>query len=669
MPNAAADSPLLATPREVWETVKTHGGLDLEFHDAMDEDVVWSLVRALGGSGTEAIDDVVNAPSLTVERFVGALLEALNPFSAMMSDLLTLFEEARAKRTDSSLQVEFDFEHTPKLSFDLRQFRDWIERVQKVRELIRVPQWSYESLWSLSGVVRSNTRNDVTPDANPWLHEYFEERRWPEIELPCPSSSDPAFDATLRKVHQVWATVVRETKKFGSDRDDIHRRAFAVRANGEGVEDSWSIRFVGRVDHDGWAGSFAAGMHEKARHARNLPEAERRAFVDPIVAAVEDVFARVPSSVSERDTLQKVLIEFLNLPIWQRRHELYSAWVVTVIAEALRDRDLRFHTDDGRLSFSFGGSHLATAEATVPHLHVWAELRSPLETTSELSGRNNIQPDYTLITDPITSAGSAVVVVECKQYRRFSKGNFSKAVIDYAHGRPNAHVVLVNYGPTRDDFLSLLPADEANRISLIGHLRPGRAEERSRFLATVRNALLTRYPAPAGEVAPQPRIPIATAHTTALQSIQLAWGLAPVDLDLHLAVWHAGAWTSIDFRETGNTGVFPWASLDTDVRSGMGPETITIAKILATTYRCYVHNYSGDGRLAGSGATIVVRYRDADLRLTPPAPGTGRFWHVFDYIAEDDVLIAVNTIVDAEPLYTADAPIQKRMSRPSAARD
>ncbi|HEX6084017.1 MAG TPA: hypothetical protein VF266_05800 [Thermoanaerobaculia bacterium] len=669
MPNAAGDSSLLATPREVWETIKTHGGLDLEFHDAMDEDVVWSLVRALGGSETDAIEDIVNAPSLTVERFVSALLEALNPFSAMMSDLLTLFEKVHAKQTDNSLQVEFDFEHTPKLSFDLRQFRDWIERVQKVRELIRVPQWSYESLWKLSGVVRSSTRGGVTPDADPWLYEYFEERRWPEIELPSPSSGDLVFDATLRKVHEVWTTVVRETKKFGTDRNDIHDRARAVRANGEGAEDAWNIQFVGGVDHDNWAGSFAAGMHEKARHVRNLAEGERRAFVDPIVAAVEGVFAGVPSSIVERDMLQKVLIEFLNLPIWQRRHELYSAWVVTVLAEALRAHDLRFHTDDGRLSFSFGGSHLATAEATVPRLHIWAELRSPLEKTSALSGRNNIQPDYTLITDPITSAGSAVVVVECKQYRRFSKSNFSKAVIDYAHGRPNAHVVLVNYGPTRDDFLSLLPADEANRISLIGHLRPGRAEERSRFLATVRKALLARYPAPAGEVTLQPRIPIATAHAAALQSIQLAWGLAPLDLDLHLALWHAGAWTSIDFRETGNNGVFPWASLDTDVRNGTGPETITIAKVLATTYRCYVHNYSGDGRLAGSGATVDVRYRDADLRLTSPAAGTGRFWHVFDYIAEDDVLIAINAIVDAEPLHAGDAPIQKRMSRPSPARN
>jgi len=173
----------------------------------------------------------------------------------------------------------------------------------------------------------------------------------------------------------------------------------------------------------------------------------------------------------------------------------------------------------------------------MPHLHVWTELRSPLAEPSALSGRKNIQPDYTLVADPITSPNSAVVVVECKQYRRFSKGNFSKAVIDYAAGRPNAQIVLAAYGPVRSDFLTELAPEVANRITLLGHLRPGDAATRAQFRETLRDAIMRRFPF--SERPAASRLPIADSGTAALKSVKLSWRATPRDLDLHLGclVW------------------------------------------------------------------------------------------------------------------------------------
>lgn len=632
---------LLNTPYGIWETIKKTGGLDLEYHRDMDEDVVQSLRKGLGIAGAVPLDTALRDPALTVERFMGALLEALNPFSAMLSDLLAMFEQAGARRTDHALQIDFDFGDAPRLSFDLRQFRDWLEQMTRVREIVRVRRWAYRDLWDLSALLRGDRRGS-SRIADRWVEEYYD-GRWPEHVLPAPQSGDPVLDAALGKAYRVWSTVVKESAKFGPVRRELHERGFRIDESRQEGETGWSMRFLAQVDHDNWAGSLAAGMYAIAEHAQMSSDPNGGMDTDDIVAAIDALFARVPSMDIEEEAIRKVLIEFLNLPIWQRRHELYSAWIMTLIADALSDRNLRFHPVDGLLSFSFGGSHLATAEATMPHLHVWTELRSPLEEPSELSGRENIQPDYTLIADPISSPKSAVVVVECKQYRRFSKKNFSHAVIDYATGRPNAHVVLAAYGPVRDDFLTELDSAMAARITLLGHLRPGDVDARTHFRTIVRSALPEpsvdeRTDAPAS-------IPIARKATQTLRSIRLSWRDQPRDLDLHLGVWHAGNWANIDFNTKGSLTEFPWALLQEDVTTGHGPETITITNLLDATYRCFVFNYSAERDLANCEATIEITYRDSLFRLTCPTSGTGRYWHVFDLDVPRDQLVVVNTIV------------------------
>jgi hypothetical protein len=65
-----------------------------------------------------------------------------------------------------------------------------------------------------------------------------------------------------------------------------------------------------------------------------------------------------------------------------------------------------------------------------------------------------MQPDYSLITSPITSPESSILEVECKQYLVASKRKFADALTDYANGRPNAQIVLVNYGRASSDILN-----------------------------------------------------------------------------------------------------------------------------------------------------------------------------------------------------------------------
>lgn len=105
----------------------------------------------------------------------------------------------------------------------------------------------------------------------------------------------------------------------------------------------------------------------------------------------------------------------------------------------------------------------------------------------------------------------------------------------------------------------------------------------------------------------------------------LTWGSSPRDLDAHL---RTPSGHHVYFGSRNPTGA--GANLDVDDTSGFGPETITITNMQSGTYVYYVHQWSSDGSLAGSGAQVRI-YDSTGLvqTVTVPSYGTGRYWRVF----------------------------------------
>src|SRR5690606_34592980 len=118
--------------------------------------------------------------------------------------------------------------------------------------------------------------------------------------------------------------------------------------------------------------------------------------------------------------------------------------------------------------------------------------------------------------------------------------------------------------------------------------------------------------------------------------VVLTWGLTPPDLDLHLyGPLPDGKRFHVYHGNDSETNV----TLDVDNRSGNGPETVTIKKVVPGRYECKVHAYSDpkDAKsksaaraLAGSSAEVRV-YRHGEreplsFRVDPTAEGS--VWHV-----------------------------------------
>jgi hypothetical protein len=349
-------------------------------------------------------------------------------------------------------------------------------------------------------------------------------------------------------------------------------------------------------------------------------------------------------------TMVQQLLEFLSLPIWQRRHELYSAWVSTQILDAIPAEPVRIHTVGDKLVFAFSGTHLATADAYQPRLHVWAELRSPLEDPIGKSRSASIQPDYTLVTDPITSPEASILEVECKQYRRPSVRNFSDALTDYARGRPNAIVVLVNYGVTgeasSENILRRVDLSVRERTFLIGNLRPGSIQAQEDFRQLIQQAIAKRYPLPLPPAQPIQIVGQAQIDLREPARASLSWQAEPSDLDLCLRIDLSSKVYEINYSYTGSRQAEPWSELDADIQKGAGTETIYIDQWMDGSYHFFVHNYSKERILAGCGAELHLTNGSNKWEYVCPAEGNGEWWSVVKVDGHTGEMQVIDQIVE-----------------------
>jgi hypothetical protein len=131
-------------------------------------------------------------------------------------------------------------------------------------------------------------------------------------------------------------------------------------------------------------------------------------------------------------------------------------------------------------------------------------------------------------------------------------------------------------------------------------------------------------------------------RATAMDSVKivLTWGERPRDEDSHLegpTVDGQGrfhTWYGDKIYE-GEDGI-RYADLDWDDVHSYGPETTTIYNLVDGKYRFYVHNYSGEAPLVGSGAKVEV-YKGSGVAPinTVAIPddinnASARYWLVFD---------------------------------------
>lgn len=133
--------------------------------------------------------------------------------------------------------------------------------------------------------------------------------------------------------------------------------------------------------------------------------------------------------------------------------------------------------------------------------------------------------------------------------------------------------------------------------------------------------------------------------------IVLTWGETPEDLDAHLTgPDSAGGRFHVYWNNRGSLDSNPYAALDRDDVTSFGPETITISRLRAGTYRYSVHDFtnrsastdSPSTALAESGAKVELFIEDTLAAEYFPPSEDGTLWTVFE--VRDSSIVRVDTM-------------------------
>lgn len=581
--------------------------------DEYDEELLSIIKKDLNLNPKSDIRDIreeLDAKNISSEELLSVLLRSLRPFSIMLSDLLGMFEAAGAKSTDDNIQIKFDFKDAKdNFGLDLNHFRAYTTKTKQVvrRELLldSCNPWR-DFVTPINGITNNifyqinDTRGPIA-HIRAWIDECYKDykrsQNWPDwFPLP-PKSGNKTIDSLISEIWEIPKAsndLYRLCYSSSLGRIESLRRKEDIRQ---------SFFYVSEIDM--WLRTYIELVCSIAYVVKYLSEEGKESEIREIENKLTSFRGGLPICCCNYTEQINELLDILELPIWKKRYAWYSAWVATQIVSASDKWKVEYQVIDNCLSFSFGGSVIAHLLYHSNDIVLRAELRTLYTGVKSKKRKSHIQPDYSLCIGDETDPRNTVLVVECKQYKKPNKKNFTQAVIDYAGGRPNAKVILVNYMKIPETFRGRLDKDISARVPYFDILSPS-GEGRDLFKSAVRSALIKDC------------------------TVNLTWERAPRDLDLYLVITAPeGKKTIVSYSDRGCLDQFPFAKLDDDKRSGWGTETIHFQFLPGYHYDIYIHNYSGeetDGEIrvsANQGKTKLfeaVRSTDIDK---------ANLWYVF----------------------------------------
>lgn len=494
------DEPLNNT-LELWKFIVKKGGLKPESYDLYLEE----KLRFYLGLSENKKDFESCLDTISIENFIVAFFQSVQPYTEMMSDILNLFQEAGANHTNKNLCIKYNFKaNKNSLKFDIKHFKQWKIEWEKILNTYLKEQWTLDTLWELTKILRESEReinshdfgysnlSDVIidePILRNWLYSYEECKQWTDPKLPIPVSGHYHLDLWLAKIRMICIEVIAESSKYGIQRSSLCDHHLTDLSKPEILKNQvrWSRELLAEIDKDNWVSITLRKIFFIANIVRTLPDGFIKYYlINKLCEKLEQFFQHLPKIEIIEKVLQKQLKDFLRLPYWKYRHEIYSIWIFTQIIESLKEKEYLYkvYEDNGEIVFSFSATHLATIHYI--ELDVYSEYRYPFPMGKK---RKSIQPDYCIIHDPITNPKSPILVVECKQYLKASVKNFSEALSDYANGLINADVILVSYNIADNSILQKVDPEVRNRTHIIGNMQPNSTESQKEFKKYVIEAI------------------------------------------------------------------------------------------------------------------------------------------------------------------------------------
>lgn len=481
-----------------WTSLKALGGLELDDRDADFE----SQLRMQLAPSAATLEEALQQNS--TDQLVRALLDLVHPFVDMFRAILDFFKAASANQGREQWQIAIEEEH-----LGLREFEAFFETWNRFEAAIEVPAVDFDGAWALLRAWRDNLEIEGSTldflrdgraasftgiaEVDLWLAAYArgDYRPFPDALLPSRVPIELADAAGIawaanETVRSIWSS--REAMLA-----DYRQPGFRT-----GLEEGLSPPTIAQNETDFWLGSsivlLARGL--------SLPEHSLELLGSQLQAAYAPYLRRRVGFSADMPMLERIL----SLPVWKRRHELYAIWIATEMVNALHGHDCELHHEDGRITFAFRETVVATIRSADPEKRIVAERRVPLKDPIGSGRTANVQPDYGIWTGR-EGAETCGLIVEVKHYKRAARGRFHEVIVDYARAHPQGIILLVNHGPV-GDMVADLDEDIRRRSQMLGELTPRNVKRREDFKKLIRDYV--------GEPKKQPQAPSAGQGSTVL---------------------------------------------------------------------------------------------------------------------------------------------------------
>lgn len=576
---------MIETAADTWRRWVRDGLLQ---PDTYDEDVSEHVRQKLRVSAGEDPAAAMDVAGWTPRDLMRVLAPHVSSFAGMERDILRLLERIGANTgARDNLRLSYEFDENDFLDQSLEHFRETVLVAESVVIQIISVAFPAGHMWSspMSRFRSSGRRSSAVGAADGAIGE------WPySSSLPAPArTGNERVDALLaRYVDLIDAvrcvlTTIGDTDREVSDWLWKSPRAPDPRDHvAELASDHWISFEVDALLN--FADAVGSGKHQ--------PD---EPFLHEVESWLDEI--SIGAATLNQTQLSRQFEDVLSLPMWGKRHELYSVWILSQMDQALSRERMTFIVTNGALKLPFKRTLVATMPSADGTIELWSELRSDATGLLGKGRTKAIQPDYRFVL-----AGEAdALVVEVKQYRTAASSKHADVLHDYVTNTV-AHVVLVGHGPLGDDLQRKIPSPQQHRAHVFEDVRTGQPGNSRAFRNTI-----------TGHLPPRPA-------ATSVRQVSLSWNEEVPDLDLHIR--HRQG--EVSYRCPTSEHI----NLVSDAVNG-GPEVVNVTPD-GTPFEVHVHVYDGADIISASPKVTIARTGGTGSVVTPAANVLGRskYWYV-----------------------------------------
>ena len=472
-------TPIYRDAVSAWQHLCKAGGIELE---GRDNDLKEKIRKELDELAPTFDDALVAA---TLQEFALAFFKAAQGFVYMFRDILTFFQKAGAKEGRDQWKLQID-----DVDLDLDDFREWLSKwTDSAKVTIEVPAIDRNGVSLIREALLSDSRRrelileafdgdlkELPDDVRAWVSKYNQDHY---SDLPS-SLNSPPFPDEFSETISIVRIALAKLGKANLTRKQLIDAYRQTRLSVNNA-DALNLGSIAQDETDGWLRTFVVAM------SAAITELAKPDLLE-LGMRLQRVTSQYPKSPFEATVSIDHLESILSLPIWKERHELYSVWIATEIIRALDKHKVEIHHDNGRITFPFKQTKIATIHSSPGPFQLISERRSPLANPVSDKRKGNVQPDHGLWTTDQYGNPSCRMCVEVKHYLKSGGHLFTDVFNDYARALPDAEIYLVSHGPI-GDVTSDLPRELDRRSHPLKELTSMNVEQRKRLASAVRECV------------------------------------------------------------------------------------------------------------------------------------------------------------------------------------